>query len=86
MLPRPTHPLGIQRPSETLAKVSVHQQNVVPATDLQVFYDVGDQYLGASVLSYRPIDNEDGYFMMLVSPKSEATERGGDSQESCFCD
>lgn len=65
----PTHPLGIQRPSETLAKVSVHQQNVVPATDLQVFYDVGDQYLGASVLSYRPIDNEDGYFMMLVSPK-----------------
>ena len=65
----PTHPLGIQRPSETLAKVSVHQQNVVPATDLQVFYDVGDQYLGASILSYRPIDNEDGYFMMLVSPK-----------------
>ena len=65
----PSHPIGVQRPTEKLARVSLHQQNVVPGTDLQIFYDVGDKYLGTSVLSYRPRENEDGYFMMLVSPK-----------------
>ncbi len=65
----PTHTLGIERPSEKLARVELEQKQVLPSSDLQVFYDVGNQSLGASVVSYRPNDKEDGYFLMLVSPK-----------------
>ncbi len=67
----PTHILEIQRPSEKLARVKLELKKVIPASDLQIFYNVGNQALAASVLSYRPKDKEDGYFLMLVSPKVE---------------
>ncbi len=65
----PTHALGIERPSDNLARVNLELKQVFPSADLQVFYDVGKQSLGASVVSYRPNEKEDGYFLMLVSPK-----------------
>ncbi|MEC9096592.1 MAG: VIT domain-containing protein, partial [Planctomycetota bacterium] len=67
----PTHLLGIRRPSDKLARVNLDLKKVIPSSDLQVFYDVGNQALGASVVSYRPNDKEDGYFLMLVAPKVE---------------
>ncbi len=38
-------------------------------------YDVGDQQVAASVLSYRPDENDEGYFLLLVSPD---IKRSGD--------
>ena len=67
----PTHTLGIQRPSDNLARVNLELRNIIPSSDLQVFYDAENQSLGASVISYRPAEKEDGYFLMLVSPRVE---------------
>ncbi len=36
-------------------------------------YDVGDQAVGASVLSYRPDVNDEGFFLLLVSPAIKRT-------------
>jgi Ca-activated chloride channel family protein len=36
-------------------------------------YDTADGKLGASVLSYRPDSNDDGYFLLLASPEVKAT-------------
>ena len=47
----PTHTLGIQRPSDNLARVNLELRNIIPSSDLQVFYDAENQSLGASVIS-----------------------------------
>ncbi len=65
----PTHALETEKPSGNTVRVSIHRKNVVPASDLQIFYDVGNQDVGASVVSFRPDEKEDGYFLMLVSPR-----------------
>jgi len=65
----PTHPIEIKRPSDTNAIVSWSAANAIPGGDFRLLYDVGAQSLAASVLSYRPAGQEDGYFLLLVSPE-----------------
>ncbi len=65
----PTHAIGVQRPSETSARVTFESHNEVPTSDFRLLYDVGDAAVGASALSYRRDTNEEGYFMLLVSPE-----------------
>lgn len=65
----PTHSVEIERPSNRRAKVTFTSNNKVPTSDFRLLYDVGDGPVGASVLSYRPSPEEDGYFVVLVSPE-----------------
>jgi Ca-activated chloride channel family protein len=72
----PTHSVEVKRPSSIQAVVSYTATNEVPSSDFRLMYDVGDGAVAASVLSYRPLPNEDGYFMMLVSPEiQKASEK-----------
>lgn len=64
----PTHPVDIQRPDGKRAIVKWTRQNEVPGSDFRLMYDVGTGPLSARVISYRPNDSEDGYFLMLASP------------------
>ncbi|MFP6618479.1 MAG: VWA domain-containing protein, partial [Pirellulaceae bacterium] len=65
----PTHAVDIKRPDDEHAVIRLHKKNLVPTSDLRIFFDVGKKAVGASVLSYRPDKNEQGYVMMLVSPE-----------------
>ncbi|QDU93807.1 VIT and vWA domain-containing protein [Lignipirellula cremea] len=65
----PTHSVDIQRPSNIQAVVKFEVENETPASDFRLLYDIGDEAVGATVLSYRPLPNEDGYFLMMVSPE-----------------
>lgn len=67
----PTHAVKIQRPTDRLAKISFSATNEVPTADFRLMYDIGDKKVGASVLSYRPQGDQDGYFLMLLSPEIE---------------
>lgn len=73
----PTHPIEIKRPDSTHAVVTYTSKNQVPANDFRLFYDVAEGQLGASVLSYRPDEKEDGFLLLLASPqiKPEKAER-----------
>ena len=42
--------------------------------DFQLFYSLGDKDVGVTALSHRPVSTEDGYFMMLMSPKVEMSK------------
>ncbi len=64
----PTHPVDIQRPDGKHAVVKWTRQNDIPGSDFRLLYDVGTGPLSARVISYRPNENEDGYFLMLASP------------------
>lgn len=70
----PTHKLEINRPDDQHATVTYTAKDIVPADDFRLFYDVGEAAVGASVLSYRPKADEDGFFLLLASPRIEAAD------------
>ena len=42
--------------------------------DFQLFYSLGGKDVGLTVLTYRPHKDEDGYFLMLLSPRAELSK------------
>jgi Ca-activated chloride channel family protein len=70
----PTHAVNIERPDNRRAIVSYSRTGDVPTTDLRLFYDVQSSQLGASVLTYRPDEKDDGYFLMLSTPELPRTD------------
>jgi len=80
----PTHSIAVKKPSAKIARISYEQKNVIPNSDFRLFYDVGKQSIGTSVLSYRPDGDEDGYFMMLISPDIQAQQRESISKNIVF--
>jgi Ca-activated chloride channel homolog len=70
----PTHAVEIQRPDNKHAVVKYNRTNETPGTDFRLFYDVGSGQLAARVLSYRPNENDDGFFLMLASPPIQAAD------------
>ncbi len=70
----PSHNVAIERSGDHHATVKFEQNNTIPTGDFRVFYALQDGQFGASVLSCRPLDTEDGYFLLLASP-SVRTDR-----------
>jgi Ca-activated chloride channel family protein len=68
----PTHAVNVERPDNKHAKVKFEATNTVPTADFRLLFDTVDGKLGASVLSYRPDANEDGYYLLLASPEVKA--------------
>ena len=68
----PTHEIKIKRPDNRHAVLSYSSKNKVPSSDFRVLFDVGKGKVSTRVLSYRPEKGEDGYFLLLASPKIKA--------------
>ncbi len=68
----PTHSIDVTRSDDHHAVVKYEGSNQVPTNDFRLFYDTAAGSLGASVISYRPEPNEDGYFLLLASPEIKA--------------
>jgi hypothetical protein len=73
----PSHLIAVERPSKTSATVKYEGKNEIPQSDFRLFYDTHKSEVGASVLSFKPKADEDGYFLLLASPevKSEKDQR-----------
>ena len=65
----PDHDAKITRTGEREATATLEQRDILPATDFRLVYTLGEGAVGASLLSYRPSEGEDGYFLMLASPQ-----------------
>jgi Ca-activated chloride channel homolog len=70
----PTHAVNIERPDAKHAVVTYVRENEVPAGDFRLFFDVAPGELAASVLSYRPSEGDDGFFLLLASPQIKAPD------------
>ncbi|NQT17240.1 MAG: VWA domain-containing protein, partial [Planctomycetes bacterium] len=70
----PTHSIEVKRPGNHTAVVSYTAKNQVPTSDFRLFYSVAKGKLGAGVVSYRPDEGEDGYFLLLASPQIKAPD------------
>jgi Ca-activated chloride channel family protein len=68
----PTHSVTIDRPAPEHVIASYKVTNDLPASDFRLMYQPAKGTIGATVLSYRPKDTEDGYFLIMVSPKPRA--------------
>jgi Ca-activated chloride channel family protein len=70
----PTHLVNVERPSKTTATVKYEGKNEIPQTDFRLFYDTHKGEVSASVLSFKPKKDEDGYFLLLTSPEVKAKD------------
>jgi Ca-activated chloride channel family protein len=68
----PTHSVNIKRPDNKHAVVTFEEKNSIPTSDFRLFYDAAQEKLGASVITYRPDSDSDGYFLLLASPEIKA--------------
>ncbi|MEW4565084.1 VIT domain-containing protein [Bremerella sp. JC770] len=64
----PTHEVDITRNGNKRAVVKFEKENYIPSNDFRLFFESNNQKLSASVISYRPDKNEEGFFLMLASP------------------
>lgn len=68
----PTHKMGVNKKNDADAIAGLEMG---PGTDiskdLDLFYTVSDKAIGFSFLPYRPNSEEPGFFMALLSPKTE---------------
>ena len=67
----PTHAIELKRPDSRHAVVSFEAKKTIPPEDFRLFFDAADRDAAASMVSYRPEKDEDGYFLLLASPEIE---------------
>jgi Ca-activated chloride channel family protein len=70
----PTYAIEIKRPDSKHAVVKYEATNTIPTTDFRLFFDTNDGKLGASLISYKPEEGEEGFFLLLASPEIKAAD------------
>ncbi len=68
----PSHQVEVSRKGETTASVSFETTN--NDNDFQLFYGLSNNDFGMSLLTYRE-PGKDGYFLLMLSPKDNLSER-----------
>src|SRR5262249_31110707 len=71
--------------SNNSASVKYTAKNTVPTSDFRLFFDVDKGKVGASVVSYRPKDGQDGFFLLLASPQIKAPDAERPKKTVIFC-
>ncbi len=66
----PSHPVSVTRDSERRATVGYEARDVKPDRDFDLYYGLSADAIAVNLLSYKPFD-EDGYFLLLVTPPVE---------------
>jgi Ca-activated chloride channel homolog len=70
----PSHPVQVVREGDRRAIVSYEAQNVRPDRDFDLYYSLSSDTVAVNLLSYKPYD-EDGFFLLLVTPPVEAADQ-----------
>ena len=70
----PSHEVTIDRKNDHCVHLSYEGTDVDPDDDFLCYYSVSDENFGITLLTHRADENEDGYFMLLVSPKYEVKQ------------
>jgi Ca-activated chloride channel family protein len=71
----PSDQIQTDRSSNRDVRISFEQSNVRRDKDFRLAFSTENGEVGMSVLSYRPKNSEDGYFMLLASPEIKDENR-----------
>jgi Ca-activated chloride channel homolog len=77
----PTHDVTIERPAPERVIASYKIARDIPSTDFRLLYQPSNDFVGATLLSYRPAEREDGYFLLMVSPTPRAEKSAVTSKD-----
>ena len=66
----PSHEVEVDRRGDHNVTVGYEDVNVLPDTDLSLYYTVAQEDIGLNLLSYAG-DGEDGFFLLLLAPQVE---------------
>jgi Ca-activated chloride channel family protein len=69
----PNYEIAIKRESKNTAKISYEENNIKPDKDFILYYTVSEKELGLNLLTYKEKE-EDGFFLLMASPKYEIEE------------
>ena len=64
----PSHEIKTEQKEPRHAVVTYGVKNAIPNTDFVVLYKARDEDVGATLLTYQPEEQKDGYFMLLATP------------------
>ncbi|MCI0378382.1 MAG: VIT and VWA domain-containing protein, partial [Gemmataceae bacterium] len=70
----PSHAITINRSGDKQATVGFEKDQAVLDRDFQLFYTYGRGDVGLTAMTHRPNSSQNGYFMMLVSPRAELSK------------
>ena len=70
----PTHALAIKRVNDKEVNIEFERNQGLLDKDFQMFYSTGDKDVGLTTLLHRPVASENGYAMMLLTPKVEMSK------------
>jgi Ca-activated chloride channel family protein len=73
----PTHAISIARPNDHEAKITFERDQGLLDKDFQLFYTLSDKAgtdIGLTALMHRPVAAQNGYFMLLISPRVEISK------------
>jgi Ca-activated chloride channel homolog len=79
----PTHPIVLDFDGDTHVRGKVSTAGGAGAENFQLVYSLSDRELGVSLLTHRKKD-EDGYFLLMVSPRIEFDERRVSAKDVVF--
>jgi Ca-activated chloride channel family protein len=67
----PSHAISVKRSNDRTARVSLARDQEPSGKDFQLLYTPAEKDVGLTALPYRPDKGEDGYVMLLISPREE---------------
>ena len=71
----PSHRVDISKLDDNRAKVSYEGKRKGTSDNFVLYYSFSQSDFGLNLLTYRPEENEDGFFMLLISPKTEFSKK-----------
>jgi Ca-activated chloride channel family protein len=79
----PSHPIDVSRKNDHQAAISFEQNNIVPDKDFTLYYSLSEKEFGLNLLCQNDGDDE-GFFMLLISPKTEFHAREISAKDIIF--
>jgi Ca-activated chloride channel family protein len=80
----PTYDLMIEKSDPTHLVASFEASSFTPETEFDFYYSQKEQPIGFHLLSYRPTNEEDGFFYLTVSPPDEGNDFSPISKDLLF--
>ncbi len=71
----PSHEVAVNRKNDHRANISYEGTNVHVKRDFTCYYSLSDKDFGIDLITHRDDVDEDGFFMLLISPKYEVKKK-----------
>ena len=79
----PTHQIDTNRTNDSRAALTFESANKIEQQDFQLFYAESGEDVGMSLVTYRE-PGKDGYFLLMLQPKDQISERELASKDVVF--